>query len=99
MSWTDEETRQVKVVVMASIPGAQNLIANFSVSKVQAPDFELVLTEFLNMVEANEGHVKVDDLIDAETSIPTELNVIITGSNQGMFVNELRAKMTQFNPT
>lgn len=99
MSWTDEETRQVKVVVMASMPGAQNLIANFIVGKAQAPEFEVVLTEFLSMVEANEGNVKVDDLIDAETSIPTDLNVIITGAQQGLFVNELRAKMTRFNPT
>lgn len=99
MSWTDEETRQVKVIVMASMPGAQNLTANFSVSKAQAPDFEVVLTEFLTMVETNSGNVKVDDLIDAETSIPTELNIIITGANQGLFVNELRAKMAKFNPT
>ena len=97
MSWTNEEVKRVKIVIMRPVPKADNLSVIFSVTKKQKSEFEQMLTDYLTFVEANKGIVhKIEEILDAETSESYELIVSVAGVNQQAFAQELQSRARTF---
>jgi len=97
MTWQDEEVRKIKLVLERPIPKADNLSVIFSIPGKQKLEFETMLTGYLTFIEANEGVIKVNESLDAETSELCELHISITGLNQAIFAQELQSRARPFS--
>ena len=98
MPWKSDEVRQVNVTLKGPVINANDLTITFNVTEAQRPSFEMMITTYLNFVEANAGKVlTLEETLDEITHEPCKLSITIEGLNQQLFANTLQANAGAFS--
>ena len=97
MSWPNGEVRKIKITLMRPVPKSDNLTVSFAVNGTQKDEFEAMLNDYFNLIQAHDGLIgDVKETLDAETGDRCELSIAIHGLNQTLFAHELQSRASKF---